>query len=168
MSATISFPERGTPTTYSHRTGVSPTSKRLLRIIEETANHKRESFLGQQYNNVFEALYEVFQSRREDNWDGDGATGISEAGYYEAVRLVELLPAQTSIPEIIAEPDGSIGLEWYNDAYHVFVVTVKGNGRLYYAGLFGLGVEANGSEDLTESLPKEIPYYIQRIKSRNR
>lgn len=57
-------------------------------------------------------LFELAQDGMETNWDGHGGLPVSAVSLKAAVdTLHEIFPG-TPIPEVAAEPDGSVGLEW--------------------------------------------------------
>lgn len=163
MNVSIDYPQGIISTTQSSSGGVSDTYETLCGFISDTLYHTRESFLGQQVTTLLESLYDIFKNRREANWDGYNAEPIGENAYFEAMKLIEMLPSRLSLPEIIAEPNGSIGLEWYKDPYRLFVVTVRGDNTVTYAGVFGKGNEAYGGENFGESIPHTIIQNINRV-----
>jgi len=73
-----------------------------------------------------------------------------------------LLPFSIPMPEILAEPNGEIGLEWYKERRLVFVVSVSGKRTLTYAGLFGSNT-IHGVENLVESLPPVVVDSLRRL-----
>ena len=98
-----------------------------------------------------ELLLEVFEESCKANWDGYGALPVTEETYQEAVQLIDLLPRSIPLPEIAAEPAGEIGFEWYKDKNKVFVISVKGDKVITYAGLFWKD-KIHGTEPLKSNL----------------
>ncbi len=109
------------------------------------------------------SVYEVSEECSNENWDGYGANPVTRKTYYEAMRLVQILPSRIPKPEILAEPSGEIGLEWYKNKYSVFVISVGGEGVITYAGLFGEGNKTHGTEKFTSQLPENILANIKRV-----
>src|SRR4030042_2939942 len=128
--------------------------ERLKRYHEEIVNEFKEAeSIGGPLEIAFESLEQVFHECSDENWDGYGAQPLTEDAYYEAKKLLKLLPSYSlPMPEIIPEPDGSIGLEWYKDKRFVYVISVSGNSELTYAGLFGLN-KTHGTEYFADLLP---------------
>lgn len=105
-------------------------------------------------------LYEEFS---EDDYDGDGAVGVSQESFFEASKLLMMIPPSIPMPELIPEPDGGIGFEWYKDKGFIFIISVIGKNVISYAGLFGKNSETHGKEPLSDILPKPIIDSLRRL-----
>ncbi len=114
---------------------------------------------------AIERLDEVYNECSEANWDGYGAKPISHETYFEARKLLTMIPLSFLMPEILAEPDGEIGFEWYKDKDSVFVISVSGNNIITYAGLFGTSNKTHGTECFADELPRIILENIRRLFS---
>jgi len=127
------------------------------------AKFRETSTLGY-LDDVYQSLDEIFEECSEENWDGYDALPISEDVVLEAKRLIESLPATSSIPmpEIVPEPTGEIGLEWYKSKRSVFVVSVNGKNEAAYAGLFGPN-KTHGEEYFGDSIPSVIIDNLKRL-----
>lgn len=98
-----------------------------------------------------ESILEAWQSSNED-WRLNGdEVAISEEVRDAAIQFVENLPLGFPQPEVAAEPDGHINLEWYREPRRVISVSIAPNNRLHWAALIG-----------TES-PRGAVQYIDRI-----
>ena len=106
---------------------------------------------------------DVFLDCRAPDWDGYGAEPVTDKAYFEAAKLLELLPSYLPLPEIVPEPTGDIALEWHKENQFTFVLSVNGNNTITYAGIFGPGNETHGTENFTESIPRIIIDNIQRL-----
>ena len=114
---------------------------------------------------ALEELEKVYEECSEANWDGYGAMPISRETYFEARKLLTMIPLSFQMPEILAEPDGEIGFEWYKDKDSVFVISVSGNNIITYAGLFGTSNKTHGTEYFADELPRIILENIRRLFS---
>jgi len=114
---------------------------------------------------ALEELEKVYEECSEANWDGYGAMPISRETYFEARKLLTMIPLSFQMPEILAEPDGEIGFEWYKDKDSVFVISVSGNNIITYAGLFGTSNKTHGTECFADELPRIILENIRRLFS---
>jgi hypothetical protein len=92
---------------------------------------------------------------RQANWNGEGASPISEEAIEEARIFLEKLPETTPLPEVIAEPDGYLGLEWYANKWKLYVVSFNGTGTLSCSGLNG-AERIYGTRYLDEGIPAEV------------
>lgn len=100
---------------------------------------------------TIEAIFEAWQTA-----DGSGKLNADEVAVSEdvtdaAVRFIRNLPLGFPQPEVTAEPDGHINLEWYRSPRRVVSVSIAPNNRLHWAALIG-----------TES-PRGAVRYIERI-----
>jgi hypothetical protein len=88
---------------------------------------------------------------------------ITKYAYIEAKRLIESLPLTSfPIPEVVPEPSGEIGLEWYREERQVFVASVSGRNEIVYAGLLGVN-KSHGTEYFGDSLPSIILGNLKRL-----
>lgn len=111
-------------------------------------------------------LFQVYQECSENNWDGYDAQLISKKAYFEAEKLIRLLPSHIKEPEIVPEPTGEIALEWYQGKRFTFVISVGGNNLITYAGLFGSTSKAHGTEYFGAEVPAMIIEKIQLLFER--
>lgn len=70
-------------------------------------------------------------------WDGYGALAVNQRALILAEQLISALPEGLQVPEVGAEPDGSISLDWMVSRGRVLSVSVGEGNRLAYAWLFG-------------------------------
>ncbi len=118
--------------------------------------------LGATQQSAFRQLYEVLRECGRPNWDGYGAEPISFGTYEQTVRFIRALPWGFPAPEISAEPDGEITLEWYTGPKRVLSVSVGPNNELTYAALFGAS-RAYGTEVFHDEIPDLILGLIIRV-----
>ena len=113
---------------------------------------------------VLQSLNEVFDECYEEGWDGYDALPITGSAYVEAKRLIESLPLTSffPMPEVVPEPNGVIGLEWYRKNRLVFIASVSGRNEIVYAGLFGAN-KTHGTEYFGDSLPLVILENLKRL-----
>ena len=100
----------------------------------------------------------VWWESTRPNWDGDGARAVDRATYLMAKQFLHALPMSsfpTLPPDISADPDGELSFTWRKAPKQVFSVSVGGNGRLSYAGIFG-AVNTHGTEYFIGQIPQTI------------
>ncbi|MFQ5779359.1 MAG: hypothetical protein ACE5HN_01075 [Nitrospiria bacterium] len=163
MSVAYINPKDSLITATSSSYGISDESNRLQGSIKNIRRHHWETASGQQRYQVHSSLLDVLVDCREGGWDGYGAKPLSDKAYFEAVKLLDLLPSYLALPEVVPEPTGDIALEWYKENKFTFVLSVSGNNTITYAGIFGAGNEIHGTENFTESIPRVIIENIQRL-----
>lgn len=123
--------------------------------------------VGGLYRVALEDLAQIVSECTEANWDGYDAEPVELLAIPYVVTIVESLPVGFPTPEIAAEPDGEISLDWHLGPRRAFSVSVARNGRLSYAGLFGRS-EVHGTEYMADGIPEPILEGIRRAVSSSR
>ena len=111
---------------------------------------------------LLQELRDVAESCVEDDWDGGGALRVSPEAVRHAMRLIELLPASSPLPNCDADPDGEICFDWPLETRRVFSVSMSPNGVLSYAGLFERA-KLKGRVILDDRMPAEIMHCLNRL-----
>ncbi len=114
-------------------------------------------------NAALESLDKVYAETQDKDWDGYGAEPVSHKAFIEAQKLLRMIPPSFPMPEVLVEPDGEIGFEWYRDKDHVFVISLGGENTITYAGLFGRNNKTHGTESFTDKLPQSVLENIRRV-----
>ena len=97
-----------------------------------------------------------------ENWDGEGAQPVQDGARARAFNLVDSLYPNRRLPECSIDPDGEISVGWHGPSGQVFSVSISGDGRLSYAGLFG-DSEFYGTEWLADTIPESITACLDRL-----
>lgn len=111
---------------------------------------------------VLQSLEDLFKECSETGWDGNEASPITEDAYLEARRLINNLPINLRMPEVVPEPSGEIGLEWSKGKDRVFVLSLSGRNEIVYAGLFGMN-KVHGVEYFGDTVPSTILENLRRL-----
>ena len=82
-------------------------------------------------------LHKLAVDHSKQNWDGEGAAPIDVMAVVNASMFIQALPDSVPMPEIAAEPDGQISLDWMPSKSRVFSISVGKSGRLAYAWIDG-------------------------------
>ena len=110
----------------------------VAKRIEESFDILQKSdALGFAAKGTFQQLYEVFEECSSDGWDGERAKPISLEVLQCTKRFLNSFPLGIEAPEVGAEPDGSITLEWYRSPNKVISISINPDGWMYYAALIG-------------------------------
>ena len=145
--------------------GASSTANFIATQAKCGHHRLQESYiLGQRAKGVFSELYKVFADCSQPNWDGYGATSVTEHTLELAGNFLEALPLGMPAPSIGAEPDGHITIEWYRSTRRTLSVSVSPEGELHYAALVGAS-KYYGTEPFYGNAPKEIVDLIHRVTS---
>lgn len=118
--------------------------------------------LGGGYQSALAELEEVASEAGSHDWDGHGAIPISARAVEHAIRLLAALPTNIPAPEIAADPDGEISLDWYRSPDWVVSISVGATGELSYAARFGRG-RVRGIEEGMNELPAPVLGQIERF-----
>lgn len=150
----------------------SGSAKQISDVITKKRDESYEflqksNVLGLKAKGTFQQLDEIVTECSSEGWDGEKARPISEEVWRWAIKFLESLPLGIEAPEIGAEPDGDITLEWYRSRRWILSVSVSTNGKLHYAALFGAR-EQYGSEPFFGEAPKIIIDLIYHVADRNR
>ena len=153
------------PETYFYQTGGEEISGSGIYTIKTDVEilPAEEFIISPRLNNILKVLQEVYQECLEPNWDGYNASPITHETYSEANKILKLIPPSFPLPDILPEPDGEIGLEWYKEKDFVFSISLGGKNIITYAGLFGKNNEVHGTEYFTDSIPKTILDFLRRL-----
>lgn len=96
------------------------------------------------------------------NWDGYNALPVSLKTYTMALEFLISMPASVKLPDITADPDGSVSMEWYRSPEWIFSISIDAYGKLDYAALFG-DRKYHGSMYYAGEVDKEIINLIGRV-----
>ncbi len=108
---------------------------------------------------ALQELDAVYAERNEANWDGYGAYAVHRFTYEKAQEFINNLPSAVGTPEIGAEPDGELTLEWYRNTGRLLSISLAMNGRLTY-------IYRNGSTRLRGTfwfMDDEVPQELIKL-----
>jgi hypothetical protein len=111
---------------------------------------------------AYDQLGGVADACRQPNWDGSGADPVEQGTIRNAHAFIEALPDAYPFPDITAEPDGHINLEWCRQPRRILSVSVGPDGTLYWAALLG-HEDPRGSCPFAGDIPQTILYWIGRV-----
>lgn len=111
---------------------------------------------------AIEQLLDLPDRYRHANWDGEGAEPIPEAAIQEAREFLLKLSSWMPLPEVVSEPDGYLGLEWYTNKWLMYVVSFNGKGAMSCSGLMGTE-RVYGTRFMDDSVPADIIRNIVRV-----
>lgn len=110
------------------------------------------------------ALAHVAQAAATADWDGYGALPVSDLSVRAARWFLSEIPAHLPMPEIGAEPDGEIAIEWAGSSGFALSISFSTQGLLTYAAIFG-DSHARGTEAFVGSFPAIIAVHLDRVLS---
>lgn len=145
--------------------GVSEEAKAIQELVLEIERDiERSIALGKPYEDARTALALVTREASVPNWDGYDARQIEPATYENALRFLQNLPRSVPAPEISAEPDGEIALDWHVEGVGTLSVSIGPGSVVNYAGLFGKN-KVYGTEYWGDEIPGPIIDNVVRLYS---
>ncbi len=117
-----------------------------------------------------EALAELDRVALEastENWDGRGSPAVSTETVALARKFVEAIPPGFPEPDVFADTDGDIRMEWFDDSEWTFEVSLNEGGGVSYACRFACSRQ-NGSVRFGGEWPPELQVNLVRFASRRR
>ena len=103
-------------------------------------------------NDLWSTAYEC----REEDWDGEDADPIHTWAVLTAERFIHVLPPDIPMPEVVPEPDGALGLEWWISRHQILSVSFGVDLRLAYAWLDGTDKGHGVARFDGETIPQRI------------
>lgn len=121
-------------------------------------------------------LAEIGRTAAMANWDGFDAEPVSAQTVNQTRQILSmlqaLLPETTPPPEVLAESDGEICIDWTSESARTISISVGDHGRINFAGRFGeegevhawQPVDTTNRVSLEENL-REVARYIRKVYS---
>ena len=98
---------------------------------------QESNVLGLIAKGAFRKLNEVFEECLSNGWDGANAKPVSVEILQNAKAFLKSFPLGIEPPDVGAEPDGAITLEWYRSPDKVVSISINPGGWLYFAAIIG-------------------------------
>jgi hypothetical protein len=117
---------------------VSPEGRELISRVHavRSAYEDSHALFGPQAS-LLARLRELAYECGEADWDGYGAEPISEDAAELAADFLRALPPGFPLPDLCAEPDGSLGMEWSSGGFKRAALSFGDSNRLAFAWVDG-------------------------------
>jgi hypothetical protein len=155
MTYALVWPRSGL-ITPKRSTARSPSAKLVAKMVEDVRMHLVTSYVVRE--RILRALEELDTVRKEasfQGWDGYGANPMSAEAYLCARRFLESLPTTMPPPEIGADPDGDVALDWSFGPRKTMSVSIGHNGRCSFAWMLGQS-SFRGTDWFDDGIPRTI------------
>lgn len=116
--------------------------------------------MGTQYRQMQSALAHLAGEAARDNWDGYGASAVSQEALAFAKRIAHFLVAFPA-PEVSIDPDGEVAFDWRANPRCSMSLSIGPAGTLRYASIM-MGSENYGTEPWRDGLPEAVARLIHR------
>ena len=117
----------------------------LARPVEERGD--------QIYQRVAEALEKAERH--------DGVLIVPET-FGRALEVLEMLPREIPLPDVVVESETEIGLDWDEGARRVLSLTVRDTPIVGYSGLFG-AEPVHGRVVFADEIPTTLRFFLGKI-----
>ncbi len=124
---------------------------------------KALSFIGR---GTLQELQKTLEECSLGGWDGERAKPVTREVWWNARVFLWSFPLGIESPEIGAEPDGAITLEWYRSPSRVISISINPGGRLYFAAIIG-GERRHGDGFALFEVSEDLVKLIENVTSEN-
>lgn len=113
-------------------------------------------------------LWRLYNECSTEGWDGYDARPMSLAAAHAAVDLIRALPEGIPMPELTAENDGAISLDWACGRNRCLSISTNGTERLAYGWLDGSRSGSGVELFLDGRWPSRLLYEMESIHDKHR
>lgn len=142
-----------------HGSPASYIDRERKKVSSHLHKSKALSFIGR---GTFQELRKTLEECSLEGWDGERAKPVTK----EVLRNTEVFlwsfPLGIESPEISAEPDGAVSLEWYRSPSRIISVSINPDGWMYYAVVIGTA-EDHGRGSALFGVPDKILNFIEEV-----
>lgn len=140
----------------------SQTKTNLLNDTESTLSVEKKEDGFRRIQSLLKNLNDVFAEARSDDWEGEGAEAISDAAYYNATKVLAVLPFDLPQPDIIPDNDGYLEFEWANGGKN-FSIYVTDTNLILYAGYYGEDNRLSGRFNYEGCIPGHVELLSKEV-----
>ena len=141
----------------------SPPARRLLHMQEEIREHLLSSYtVRDARERLLEELDSLCVAASSQGWDGHESKPINLGAYEMAKVFIKALPTTAPLPELSADPDGEVSLDWSFGKRRALTISVGPTGRCSFAWI--LGQRSNrGTDWIEDEIPAQIAFALRQV-----
>lgn len=144
-------------------TGQSEPARQILSMQEKIRRHLLESYvIAAPTEQVSARLEELWSEASHTGWDGYGAEPVDPLAYIYARFFVNALPSIAPIPEVSADSDGEVALDWVFGNRKALTVSIGPTGRCTFAWMNGQSTY-RGTEWMEDEIPASIVFALAQL-----
>jgi hypothetical protein len=165
MSTTLALPIKGLAGLFRERrsTARSDSARALDRMHEVIRVHLLESYaVSDAAERALKELRDIRGEASREGWDGYGAQPLSPASYAFAKAFLSALPTTAPVPEIGADSNGEIALDWVFGERKALTVRIGPSGRCTYAWMLGHST-SRGTDWVENEIPATIAFALRLL-----
>lgn len=150
---------------FGHRSGlITPTrwttqsepAASLRRMCEQIRMELLNSYVVRSAaEHSLSELEEVRAEASAQGWDGYGGRPMHPDAYLKARLFLEAMPTTAPRPEISADPDGDVALDWIFGQRKALSVSINPTGRCTFAWMLGQST-SRGTVWFDDGIPAQI------------
>jgi hypothetical protein len=164
MSALVAIQDRlAGLTTPTRSNAQSVEAIRIFKMRENVReNFLRSHFIGARRELAISRLDEVRAEASYQGWDGYGAKPMDPSAYLYAVLFLNTLPTTAPLPEISADSDGEVSLDWLFGERKALTLSVGPTGRCSFAWMIGQTTQ-RGTDWIDDEIPASIVFALRQL-----
>jgi len=165
MSITLALPIRGLAGLFTEQrsTAKSDSARTLDKMQGDIRVHLLESYaMSDAAKRALKDLQEIGAEASIEGWDGYGAKPLSLTSYSFARTFLSALPTTAPVPEIGADTNGEIALDWIFGERKALTVRIGPRGRCTYAWMLGQSTN-RGTDWVENEIPATIAFALRLL-----
>jgi hypothetical protein len=144
-------------------TAQSDSAKNLDEKQELVRMHRLKSVvMSNATDRVLDELDEVRAEASCEGWDGYGARPLNPASYNFAIRFMNALPTSAPLPEVSADTEGEVALDWIFGERKALTVSIGPTGRCTFAWVLGQRTN-RGTDWIDDGIPEAIVFALGQL-----
>ena len=147
----------------SRSTAQSASATRLAAMVEEARQQLWTSYsVRQGYERALGELEDTKKEASVEGWNGYDARPMNPEAYMNARVFLESMPSTAPFPEISADPDGDVALDWSFSPGKALSVSIGATGRCTFAWMRGHRTY-RGTDWLEDGVPASIANALWKL-----
>ncbi len=139
---------------YRFSPGDSEAAKSIEHATRTIAEHCLQSvFLRRRWDRIRDQISELGAEAACPGWDGYGEKPVSRDALERARSLLLCLPFTFPLPDVGADGEGNVTLDWHFGWRRAFTAAVAADGRIFFAWVRGYS-SSRGTEWFSDD---EVP-----------
>ncbi len=139
--------------TFLWGSGLSETARHIKEIDDSDNNRLSETITFGWRKVLCGKAYEVYQEANADTSEPEYEC-VTKRTCDNILKIIKGLPDNILQPDVLADSDGSLLLDWFRDRENIFTVAVKDD-QLAYATLYN-GSKLRGMTIVSDEFPSEL------------
>ncbi len=137
-------------------TAKSESAEKLILIREGIRQHLLASYtVRREAERALDELAQVQSEAARSGWNGYQAKPVTLWACVHAKLFIEALPTTAPAPEVSADPDGDVALDWVFGRRKALSVSIGPTGRCTFAWMLGHRTY-RGTDWLNDGIPETI------------